>query len=120
MTAWKTNNGILASLTALWVAPGTLMDARAQEPLRLTNAVSMPRFNLELERKRIWENGIGEGFRREAQSIGLSAGANYGFATFGSREAHDLALVTLSYGHMLGRTWAEGHWRPSNPLVLSR
>jgi len=114
MTAWKTNNRILACLIVPWVATAILLDARAQQPPPLTNAVSMPEFNLESERKSIWENGIGEGFRSTVQSIGLSAGANYGIAMFGSREAHDLALVSLSYGHMLGHTWGEGHWYRGN------
>ena len=114
MTAWKTNNRSLACLIALWVAPATLMDARAQQPSPLPDPVSMPEFNLESERKSIWENGIGEGFRPEAQSISLSAGATYGFAAFGAREAHDLALVSLTYGHMLGHVLGEGHWYRGN------
>jgi hypothetical protein len=70
---------------------------------------------LEPAHERIWENGVGEGFRSTAQSIGLSAGATYGLAAFGSREAHDLALVSLTYGHMLGHVCGEGHWYRGNP-----
>jgi hypothetical protein len=114
MTAWKINHRILACLIALAIVPATLRDARAQQPPPPTNTASMPAFNLESSRKSIWENGIGQGFRSSAQSVGLSAGANYGIATFGSREAHDLALATLSYGHMLSRTWGEGHWYRGN------
>jgi lipid A 3-O-deacylase len=75
----------------------------------------MPEFNLESERKSILENGIGEGFRPEAQSISLSAGATYGITAFGGREAHDLTLVSLTYGHMLGHVVGEGHWYRGNP-----
>src|SRR6266849_1735861 len=114
MTAWKTNNRILGCLIALWVAPATVMEAQGQERPPLTNAISMPEFKLESKRKSIWENGIGEGFRSTTQSIGLSAGATYGIAMLGSREAHDLALVNLSYGHMLSHTWGEGHWYRGN------
>ena len=113
MTAWKTNNRILACLITLWVAPATLMDARAQQPSPLTGA-AMPEFKLESERKSIWENGIGEGSRPEAQSISLGVGATYGFAAFGSHEAHDLALISLTYGHMLGHAQGEGHWYRGN------
>jgi len=74
MTAWKTNNRILACLIVPWVATAILLDARAQQPPPLTNAVSMPEFNLESERKSIWENGVGEGFRSHTESFGLSAG----------------------------------------------
>src|SRR5437763_15563267 len=105
MTAWKTHNKFFACLIALCVAPETLMDARAQQPLPLTNTVSIAEFKLESDRKSIWQNGIGEGFRSEAQSISLSAGATYGCAAFGSREAHDVALISLTYGHMSGRVW---------------
>ncbi len=114
MTAWKTSNRILGCLAALWVAPATVMEAQGQERPPLTNAISMRQANLESERKSIWENGMGEGFRSTTQSIGLSAGATYGIAMFGSREAHDLALVNLSYGHMLSHTWGEGHWYRGN------
>lgn len=41
--------------------------------------------------------------------------ASYGFAAFGSTQAHDLAQVNLSYGHMLGRVLGKGHWYCGNP-----
>ncbi len=68
-----------------------------------------PEMSLDTAPKSIWEKRVGEGFRADTQSIGLSAGATYGFAAFGSREAHDLALVSLTYGHMLGHVWGEDH-----------
>jgi len=61
MPAWKINNRALACLIAVWVAPASLMDARGQQPPPLRNAASTPEFNLESERKSVWENGIGEG-----------------------------------------------------------
>jgi len=88
--------------------------AQAQATPAATNGTSKPDLSLKSAPKSIWENGLGEGFRSTTESIGLSAGATYGIATFGSREAHDLALVSLSYGHMLGRTWGEGHWYRGN------
>ena len=62
----------------------------------------------------IWERGVGEGFRADAQSITLSAGASYALAILGSVQAHDLALVSLAYGHMLDHTLAVGHWYRGN------
>jgi hypothetical protein len=44
----------------------------------------------------------------------VSAGATYGFVAFGSKEAHDLALISLEYGHMLGHVRGEGHWYRGN------
>jgi lipid A 3-O-deacylase len=63
----------------------------------------------------VWESGVGQGFLSTAQSISVSAGANYGIAAFGSREAHDLALVNLTYGHMLSGVCGRGHWYQGNP-----
>ena len=114
MTAWKTNNRILACLIVPWVAPAILLDARAQQPPPLTNAVSMPEFNLKSERKSIWENGVGEDFRSHTESFGLSAGVNFGMAKLGSLQAHDLALVSLSYGRMFGPVQGEGRWYRGN------
>ena len=71
--------------------------------------------SLEAPASHIWQAGIGEGFQPCAQSITFSAGATYGVAAFGSLQKHDLALASVTYGHMLGCTWAEntcfrGNW----------
>jgi opacity protein-like surface antigen len=87
---------------------------QAQPMTPLTNTLSKAELRLEPASESIWEHGVGEGFRSTAQSVSLSAGATYGIATFGSREAHDLALVSLSYGHMLSHTWGDGHWYRGN------
>jgi len=50
-----------------------------------------------------------------AQSFTLSAGANYGIEALGGKEQHHLALISLTYGHMLGHTLGEGHWYRGNP-----
>jgi hypothetical protein len=57
---------------------------------------------------------MGKGFRSETKSLSLSAGVNCGMSSFGSRQAHDLAMVALSYGHMPGRSLGEGHWYAGN------
>jgi hypothetical protein len=62
----------------------------------------------------IWENGVGEGFKSAVQSISFSTGAGYGLKIFGSRQNHDLALASLSYGYMLGSVEGEGHWYRGN------
>jgi hypothetical protein len=58
---------------------------------------------------------VGEGFRPDTQSFGLSAGGTYGLAAFGSVQKHDLASMTFSYSHMLGHVVGEGHWYRGNP-----
>ena len=84
------------------------------EELLVTNEVWEFRPNSE-SGGGIWQKGIGEGFRSDAQSITISAGANYGVAAFGGVEAHHLAIVSLTYGHMLGHVVGEGHWYRGNP-----
>jgi len=62
----------------------------------------------------IWQSGVGQGFLPTAQTFGLEAGVAPGIATFGSQQAHDLALLSLSYSHMLGHVKGEGHWYRGN------
>ena len=64
---------------------------------------------------RIWEAGVGEGFRAGTQAIGFSAGAMYGIPMLGGHERHHLALSSLSYGRMIGKAqgadrWYNGNW----------
>jgi len=109
-TVWP----IPAFFIAVLIAPAwSIMSQTQATPL--TNTVPPSEFNESAHKAGPWENGIGEGFRADAQSISLSAGALYGVATFGSRQAHDLALVSLTYGHMLGHVVGEGHWYRGNP-----
>jgi hypothetical protein len=70
---------------------------------------------LESGSESIWEHGVGEGFRSSAQTFGITLGANNGIAAFGSLQAHDLALISFTYGHMLGPVLGEGHWYRGNP-----
>jgi lipid A 3-O-deacylase len=93
----------------------TMDSTKAQPGPSLTNAISQTDASLFAERKSIWESGVGEGFRPTTRSIGVSVGANYGIAAFGGQEAHHLAMVSLSYGHMLGHKQAESHWYRGNP-----
>jgi hypothetical protein len=79
-----------------------------------TNSTASSQANFGSERSSIWENGVGEGFRPTTQSLGLSAGAICGDEIFGSRQAHDLALVSLAYGHMLGPVRGEDRWYHGN------
>jgi hypothetical protein len=62
----------------------------------------------------IWQAGVGEGFRSSVETFSTEAGVAVGMAAFGSRQAHDLALTSLSYGHMWGPMLGEGHWYRGN------
>src|SRR5881394_2807749 len=74
----------------------------AQQTLPFTNNISVAQVTFQPASESIWEHGVGEGFRSSTQSLGVGAGANYGVAILGGKEAHHLALLGLSYGHMLG------------------
>src|SRR5690349_19159760 len=86
----------------------------SQPAANFTNAVPKPHLSLNPVNESVWENGIGEGLRAGAQSITLSVGGTYGLAIFGSREAHDLGLVSVSYGRVLGDTRGRDHWYRGN------
>jgi lipid A 3-O-deacylase len=63
---------------------------------------------------RIWQGEVGEGFRSSIQTFSLETGAAVGFAALGGRQSHDLALLSLSYGHMWGGVTGEDHWYRGN------
>jgi lipid A 3-O-deacylase len=62
----------------------------------------------------LWEAGIGEGFRSSTRTLSLEVGAAKGFAVFGGSREHDLAVTSLSYGHMWGHTVGQDHWYRGN------
>jgi hypothetical protein len=62
----------------------------------------------------IWQDGVGQGFRSTTHTFSVEAGVGVGMASFGSRQAHDLGLTSLSYGHMLGPVVGQGHWYRGN------
>jgi hypothetical protein len=62
----------------------------------------------------VWQGQAGDGFRSSVRTFSLEAGATGGFAALGGREEHDLALVSLAYGHMWGKPVGEDHWYGGN------
>lgn len=62
----------------------------------------------------IWQGIIGEGFQSSAQTLSLEAGGTAGFQALGGEQDHDLALVSLSYGHMLDGPVGKDHWYRGN------
>jgi hypothetical protein len=112
--AWSAGGKIvLAYVTGATLFTGALLNAHGQTAALSTNEVSQLSKSAGSERG-VWEKGIGEGFRSDAQSITFSAGANYGIRAFGSLEAHHLAIASLTYGHVLSHVLGEGHWYRGN------
>jgi hypothetical protein len=79
-----------------------------------TNSLSQPIQLSEESTGKVQPNDVGEGFPSGSQSISLEAGAVNGFAILGGHQRHDLALTSLSYGHMLGPVRGDDHWYRGN------
>ncbi len=63
----------------------------------------------------IFLSGVGQGFRTGTKVVGLSVGVTEGLVILGSTSRHDLALVSVSYGQMIGKVkgidkWYQGNW----------
>jgi len=75
---------------------------------------TLPASTVQSDSRSIWSSEIGKGFRPSTESFSLSSGATYGLSVFGSKQAHDLAQFSLSYGHMLSPVLGEGRWYRGN------
>ena len=62
----------------------------------------------------IFISGVGEGFRTGTKVVGLSLGVTKGLEIFGSEVQHDLDLVSVSYGRMIGKVKGVEHWYQGN------
>jgi hypothetical protein len=87
-------------------------EAPGQPALTTTNSVKLPELNPS--NPAIWQDGPGKGFVPTAQNFTVEAGAAHGVIMFGSRQEHDLGLLSVSYGHMLGRVIGGDHWYRGN------
>jgi hypothetical protein len=62
----------------------------------------------------IWQGEVGEGFRSSVQTVSLEAGVAFGVQAFGGELVHDIALLSVSYGHMWGKVTGKDHWYRGN------
>jgi hypothetical protein len=112
MNASKTS-GILSMF---FLAPMTSLTGAAdlpeQPPPPETSSVAVG--DLSPPKPGIWQGGVGNGFLSSAQDFAVEAGATRGVAIFGGRQSHDLALLSASYGHMLGGVKGGDHWYRGN------
>lgn len=72
------------------------------------------RIVFETPKASLWEEDVGQGFSSSARSFAVEAGAAKGIAVLGGSQRHDLALLSLSYGHMLGHTVGSDHFYKGN------
>ena len=61
----------------------------------------------------IWSSGVGEGFRDGTGVLGINLGGTYDLR-LGSEEQHNFALISVSYGQMIGNVKGEGKWYRGN------
>jgi len=105
----------LASLVVFSLASaGNSIGTEARSQSTATNSIPEPEPDFLQSKSTIWKSEVGEGFLPTAQTVSLEAGVAPGVAIFGGRQAHDFALLSLSYGHMLGQMKGEGHWYRGN------
>jgi len=78
------------------------------------NSTAGPVIEYQKPAASIWQDGVGQGFLSTTHTLSVEAGVGVGMAAFGSTQAHDLALISLAYGHMLGPVLGEGHWYRGN------
>jgi len=105
-------------LFTLIVVGGALATPSKGAEIELALAPTDPTFGqtakFATQPARIWQGEVGEGFRSSVETFSTEVGVALGMAAFGSRQAHDLALASLSYGHMWGPVLGEGHWYRGN------
>src|SRR5271169_1119370 len=92
-----------------------LTGGEGQSQSTATNSMAAFGSELEMPTSTIWQSGIGEGFRSTVKTFSIEPGVALGMKIFGSRQSHNLALISLSYGRMLGAVIGEGHWYCGNP-----
>lgn len=88
--------------------------AERLSPPPVGNSTSGPALEFQKPAADIWQDGVGQGFRSSTHTFSVEAGVGMGIAACGSDQAHDLALTSLTYGHMLGPVLGEGHWYRGN------
>ncbi len=104
---------IMRALSYLLVWAGTVLGLGAAET-QIEPTLSP---QVQTQRAGIWQSGVGEGFQRDAESFSTQLGAGFGLKVFGSEQAHNLALLNLSYGHIWGPVRAQQHWFRGNTEV---
>ena len=105
---------VLLVIVSICLARGRDAIAAESSQSATTNSVNEPGPESIQRKSTIWQSGVGEGFLPTVQTFSVEAGVALGVTMFGGKEDHDLALLSLSYGHMLGQVKGEGHWYRGN------
>lgn len=62
----------------------------------------------------VWQQGIGQGFRKDVWHAGFALGGGLGVRVLGTSEEHDFALGTVHVGRVLSGVMAQDHWYRGN------
>lgn len=101
--------------TLCWITAMILLGtAPAQSQILPADSASDAVLTSKPSNTNIWQGEVGEGFRSSVQTVSLEVGAAAGFKAFGGEQNHNLALTSLSYGHMLGEVVGDDHWYRGN------
>lgn len=92
-------------LCTFWVVSGSAAWAETSQEIAP---------ELQAASSSIWKDGIGSGFQKGARNAGFALGPGLGLKTWGSDEAHSLALAFGHYGWILSDVLAEGKWYQGN------
>jgi lipid A 3-O-deacylase len=103
----------LILVISLATAGASLAEAQTPRLSQPSGSAEMT-FTLDPRPASIWMDGRGEGFRTSVQTLSLEAGAAFGPAVLGSLDHHHLALLSLSYGHMLSPVLGKNRWWRGN------
>jgi lipid A 3-O-deacylase len=101
--------------------PTPVQPASIEPPLTLATQEGNSRFVIAGDERAfapqpnsIWQGEVGEGFQSDVRTFSIETGVALGVQAFGGRQVHDLALLSLSYGHMLGNVVGGDHWYHGN------
>ncbi|MGZ5507092.1 MAG: acyloxyacyl hydrolase [Limisphaerales bacterium] len=75
-------------------------------------------FNFNSVRDCVWDDDVGNGFRKHAVEAGIVAGGGVGLRVFGGTEDHNIALGTVHVGTMLSGPVAKNHFWCGNFELL--
>jgi lipid A 3-O-deacylase len=100
---------LLLAILCVYVLASGEINAQEREPD--TVSVLSSSDSLTNQAGTLWVDDVGNGFEAGANTFSASAVGGVGFKMFGSKEEHDLALLSLSYGRMLGGLHGKGWYR---------
>jgi hypothetical protein len=106
----------LLTLWAATLSPANGAELSSQPPI--TNSNAEPAIKLQPPAATLLQNGVGEGFRSTVQTLIVEVRVDLGVATLGSRQSHDIALISLSYGHRGKPSGVPMVWHPPHRECL--